>query len=147
MFRLAVALYLMIVTAVAPAACCCTFTRLAPRPAEGPTAPPSAPACCCEHDHESRPPAEPPCRPSPPSVPSSPDCPCKQAVQDALTLPADEAQVLSLRIAAGEFVCPALVHWAVPVTATATPALRESDAPGPSFSTDDLLYACHVLRC
>src|SRR5947209_4394322 len=39
MIRLVVALYLMIVTAVGPAACCCTFSRLGERPAEKPSAP------------------------------------------------------------------------------------------------------------
>jgi hypothetical protein len=150
MFRLA-ALYLMIVTAVGPAACCCTFTRLAGRLTDEPPAPRSAcPSCsCCQHgQEESQPAAEAPERRSPPQAPDSPGCPCKQAAQEVVILhAAEEAQEVSLRLAAGESFCPALVHWTAPVPAAATPAFRESAASRPSVSTDDLLYACHILRC
>src|SRR4051794_7269888 len=97
MIRVAAAAYLMIVTAVGPAACCCTFSRLAERPASKPTAPHS---CCC-HGSE-KPAAEAPERPTPPDRRDSPGCPCKQAVGGVIVaLPAahDEANVASLRAA------------------------------------------------
>ena len=57
MFRIVVAVYLMIVSVVGPAACCCTLTRLTDRLAQTqsdtsqPAPPQPAPASCCHHGH------------------------------------------------------------------------------------------------
>src|SRR5262249_29129757 len=143
MFRLAVALYLVIVTAVRPAACCCTFTRLAVRASDEPAAPRSACSSCCQHGQEGRqPPAHAPAPPGAPrgtrpSAPDRPGCPCKQAASEFVGLPAahDEAQEVSLRAVLGEFFTPSVALWTpTPTAAPATPASRESAPSGTSVS-------------
>lgn len=151
MFRLVVALYLMIVAAVGPAACCCTLTRLTTRLNEKPsTATEPASSSCCHHGPQKQTLPEAPERPSP-GCPDAPGCPCKQAVGgDIVGLPAanEEAQEVSLRGSLAEFFCPsaALSSQFAPL-ADASPVFRERAALGPSVSTDDLLYAFHILRC
>src|SRR5437016_2588398 len=103
MFRLVVALYLMIVTAVGPAACCCTFSRLTARSADKPStpAPRPAPASCCCHGSEQPAPADAPKRPRPPERRDSPGCPCKQAVGcEVVGLPATHDEVLETSVRA-----------------------------------------------
>lgn len=152
MFRLAVALYLMVMTVAGPAVCCCSLPRLTARSGEQPSAPPcSAPASCpcCPHSHDEQP-ADAPEQPSPPASPDGPGCPCKQAVDSqiaGLPVSLDEAQEFTQRIALGESFCLCLALWAPIVPATVSSVFRESAPAGPSVSTDDLLYSHHVLRC
>jgi hypothetical protein len=147
MFRLVVATYLMLVTAVGPMACCCTLTRLTQRLAPAESAAPEAPAGCCHHAPPSTAPAEKGDRPSPADAPG---CPCKQGVAcDVVALPAvpDEAVEGPSRAApAGDGLPLVILPFQAPsaggsFVSHATPGL------GASVSTDDLLYAFHILRC
>src|SRR5262245_59418712 len=120
MFRLVVALYLMLVTAAGPATCCCTVMRLATRSAEQPSATaapqeqPAAPASCCHQCTRGEDPPGSPTNPATPGHhqrPDSPGCPCKQTSGcEIVGLPPasnDEAQQASLRGAAlAEWSCP-----------------------------------------
>src|SRR5262249_12821956 len=142
MLRLAVALYLMIVTAVGPAACCCTATRPTSRPGDQPPAPQSTPHSCCHHGHKGPPPARAPARPSSQAPPTPPACPCKQTSGSGIAglAAADEAQEVSLRVALGDLFIQVPGLWAPPAPASATPASSQPVASGPSVTTDDLLY-------
>jgi hypothetical protein len=150
MFRLLVALYLMIVAAVGPATCCCTFTRLMYRYTQAPSSPDEQPPSCCQHGPRSQPSAEIPEQHSP-GCPDSPGCPCKQAgACSAVALPAghDEAREVSLRGALVEFFCESgFSSSSFTPPASASPVFRESSVLGPSVTTDELLYAFHMLRC
>lgn len=151
MLRLAVALYLMIVAAVGPAACCCTFARLTQRFTTPATSPVSHAPSCCHRGSADRVPDKTPADPDSPDRPDSPGCPCKEAGRtDLAALPAanDEARDIFLRVAVGEPLVPLalLCAQAIP-SASGSPVFRESADLGPSISTDDLLYAFHMLRC
>src|SRR4051812_35134021 len=95
MFRIVVALYLTFVTAVGPAACCCTFSRLTDRPAEPVSAPTPTPASCC-HCSANEAPTEAPAQPPEPQRPDTPgSCPCKQFGDCAsVALPATDDDAL-----------------------------------------------------
>jgi len=151
MIRLAVALYLMVVTAAGPWLCCCTFTRLAsravPEPSSHKSPPPPQPCSCCQHPHqqESPDPAE-----QTPHRPLSPDCPCKQgATCEAQALPQAPRESLDNPLRASGwtdwqsvfqqpsvFALPA--PWPVPVG---------DRSVVPFLSADDLLHLLHILRC
>src|SRR5262245_42390425 len=111
MIRLVVALYLMLVMAVGPAACCCTFSRLTDRSAARPAAPAEQPvpaSGCCDGAQRPAPADVPEC-PASPDRGDSPRCPCKQAAGDVVVgLPGahDEAQEVSLRGALADSFCP-----------------------------------------
>ncbi len=150
MLRVVVAIYLMLVTAVGPAACCCTLARLTERlTPSSPSQAPKVPSCC-----HGGPRSEPPGKkaPSPsPRRPDSPECPCKQAGErELLALPAahDEALESAARATIESFGFRSIL----PADHTVPPAwglsvFRERPAAGPAVSTDDLLYAFHILRC
>jgi hypothetical protein len=151
MFRIVVALYLTFVTAVGPAACCCTFSRLTDRPAEPVSAPTPPPASCC-HCCANEAAPEAPAQPSEPQRPDAPgSCPCKQlgdCASVALPPAHDDALEPATRGGIAPFFCsPMSFTVLLNLQAAATPVFRESGPLGPSVSTDDLLYVFHFLRC
>lgn len=151
MFRLVVAMYLVIVTAAGPAACCCTLTRLTTRLASS-TSPtvPSSPSCC-HHAPVSKDSKDKTERPSPAGCPDAPGCPCRQSGGcEVIALPAshDEARESSSRAASSQFhfFLSVLPDQFVPLTCLPS-VYREGLTITPTLSTDDLLYAFHILRC
>lgn len=151
MLRLVVATYLMMVTAAGPAACCCTIARLAERfSSPAPSSPPKA-GGCCRHGPVSPGQDETARHPSPSDHPSAPGCPCKQGGEcEVAALPAapDEARESSARAAiAAPFSLLAVPSDQLTPAGCGLPVFRGPPARGPSVSTDDLLYAFHMLRC
>lgn len=148
--RLALALYLMIVTAAGPWACCCTLARLATKLSAKSTsdaAPAESHSCCKqkaprvpspeEHDRKD---------------PGRSDCPCKQAGDCSSHLIAtshDESRDATLRVLAGAAASLFSPEFSV-LTGAAHAALPSSGAPRGSLSSlskDDLLHVHHMLRC
>lgn len=151
MFRIVVAMYLMIVTAVGPAACCCTITRLTTRfmPPTSSAVPTSAP--CCHHTPPSNESKGEPDRRSPSGCPDAPGCPCKHAGgREVIALPVaqDEALESSARAASGQFhFYLAILLDQVVLPTCGSSVFREGVGTASSATTDNLLYAFHMLRC
>ena len=152
MARIAVAIYLVLATAVGPWPCCCWARPGSPRPtaADPPGSP--RPATCC-HAVKSRPTesltgptraAAAEDRPGEQTPPAP--CPCDRhscaaKARPDLTRPTTfSSHSLEPSPAAGVWVPPG-----PPVTNTAT--ARDLDSDRPSLSAADRLYAHHVLRC
>lgn len=154
--RVVVALYLVIVTAAGPWACCCTFARLTARVApiaSNDQSPTPKPQSCCHHQPQRGNDQDSANQPTPkPHGPLSSDCPCKQGgecTSHALALPHDESRDGTMRALTGEFASALsgtqAVHH-VPTPHGVLPSSREY-AGGSFLSTDDLLHVLHMLRC
>lgn len=154
--RVVVALYLVIVTAAGPWACCCTFTRLTAKVASANAGAPTSStthSCCKKHQVPNR--SEGSSEDKAPSRPNHPlghDCPCKQSGECASTAFAptqDESRDGAMRALAGEF--DATVGYLHPSHLAPTPhAVWPSSwvrHDGSFLSTEDLLHVLHILRC
>lgn len=147
MFRIVVAFYLMIVTAVGPAACCCTLTRSTTKfmPSTSSAPPTPAPCGCCPTPPNTDSQDEPTRR-----CPDAPGCPCKRADREVLALPAapQEALDASARDASGPFhFYSAILLDQVVSPVCGSSVFREGVGTPSSATTDNLLYAFHMLRC
>lgn len=149
MLRIVAALYLMIVTAAGPAACCCTLTRLTARFAPAAPTVPQAPACC-HHTPAGQDSTGGTGRHGPSDCPDGPGCPCKEGgLHRAEALPSaqDEAHHFLARISSTlldyQVALPLdqVAEWA------AASSFFRDGATALPLSTDDLLYAFHILRC
>ncbi len=149
MFRLGVVTYLVIVTSVGPALCCCTTARLLA--SFGPTAykegqPRPAPTSCCHHSsplNHGKVPAE-------KHSPDCPQCPCNQdCLQPVLsTTELDGLSLLHLRLlpADGVFL-PLLSDLQSSLTLSAFRPASGDLWLLPFLSTRDILFHLHMLRC
>ena len=146
MIRLVVAMYLMIVAAAGPTACCCTLTRLTTRLASvgSPAATKSTSCCHTPVNKDSK------GKPDERSPADRPDCPCKQGggcEVVALPAPLDEALDSSARVASQFQFLSAILPDQALTLACASSASRGGSLPARGTSTDDLLYTFHMLRC
>ncbi|MFO0842316.1 MAG: hypothetical protein U0797_07930 [Gemmataceae bacterium] len=151
--RFVVALYLVIVTAAGPWACCCTFARLTARlsaatPHDHVTAKAHS---CCKPQGQERAGADPASEPARQRHgPLSPDCPCKQGSEcssQALALTHDESRSDTLRALAAEFVSPSGGSQLSQPAPAPHAVLPPSWAHPGGLSTDDLLHVLHMMRC
>jgi hypothetical protein len=148
MIRGALAVYLMLMAAVGPRACCCTTVRLAARLFS--SARPTAPSCCQNKAAAGREKQAPTHCPSRPHSPSRPGCPCKEgSVFEVGALPPspEDTAGASGRPIAGERLLPTALpanglslHPGGPAACPVLPA-------GAFLSTHDLLCVHHVMRC
>jgi hypothetical protein len=146
MFRLVVAMHLMIVTAVGPAACCCTLTRFTTKHMSSTSSGVPAPAPCCHHTPPSK-----GAKDDSERRPNAPGCPCKQAGGcEVIALPTalGEALESSNRAASGLFhfhLANLLDQVVLPTGGSSV--FREGVGTASCTTTDNLLYAFHMLRC
>lgn len=154
--RLVLALYLVIVTAAGPWACCCTFTRLTAKVASANVV--SLPSsnthsCCKKHQAPGRSEGGPGGKaPAQPTNPFGGDCPCKQSgecVSAALAITHDESRDGAMRALTGEFdaISGGLLASHLAPTPHAVWPLSWGRHDGSLLSTDDLLHVLHILRC
>lgn len=150
MIRIVAVALLMLVQLAGPSVCCCAFGRL-PTPAPGvpssvtSSVTPSGHECCGHHSPKSA-------DEHGPKTPKSPDdspCPCQQGSGKAgavLTSDSDATKVLR-HFSEDQFT---VLSYLVPVAgiSLARPAQLMPNAVGSRFlTTDDILHACHILRC
>jgi hypothetical protein len=146
MIRVVLAVYLALVSAVGPWACCCAPARLASR-LFAPSSPGASP--CCGHKASADRPAQAPapCRDGPRS-PLRPGCPCKEGpVLEAVLPPSSgDTAAAALRLTGEWPSAPAGPGLGSPLPAGGPAAWPWFAAP-PFLSTHDLLCVHHVLRC
>jgi hypothetical protein len=151
MLRIAVASYLMIVTAAGPWFCCCAPARFAAfltHPCiEKPVTEQCSSCCCKHHDQGSSGPQAPD---EPVKVPARPGCPCRGDSAQLIALPPALEGTNPLPI--GELservtgVAPCFSTDAIeaPCSSSLFWGARRAH---PFLSADDLLRALHNLRC
>lgn len=151
MLRVAAAVYLMLVTAAGPAVCCCTLARLTTRLASSTSVAVPKPASCCHHGRAGKGSKDRTDRPCSPGTPEAPGCPCGHAGRcEVIALPAAQDEMLqsSARAASGQYhFFPAILATEAVPPACVSSVFRGGFALPSSVSTDDLLYAFHILRC
>src|SRR5262249_22800511 len=147
MLRVAMATYLVIVTAAGPLFCCCAPRRLSAlfQPSASPLSVPREGCCCGHHARPEQPtPPDGPERPQP----SQPACPCQDGPVCTVDLPS--ASELTRPSAAPSDGPPALAPAHLP--AGALPGCSSLAALGaqrahPVLTADELLRVHHMLRC
>ena len=145
--RLALAILIAVTQTAGPWLCCCGAERLtaalATRPSEAKPAPAKAPACHHTCPHCATPQDEPPAPPPDhkPPIPERCPCGCVELVA-VLTTKTDGADPT----AAGLIPVTPAVPEAVAV-GSHSPAEWAGRRAVPHLTTDDRLYAHHVLRC
>jgi hypothetical protein len=152
MFRIGLAIYLMLVTLVGPWLCCCTAARVtvgllrstAARPA---AADDTRPACCRHHSAE---------RPqvaadenSHRESPRKPGCPCGQDLNRTVSgLETESARQLQLAPAVPNPTDIVTLPNAILATSAEGSALAPRERRAlPFWSASDLLRVLHLLRC